>query len=1019
MKLPNAPANHSSARAFRFALAATLSLPMIRVGLAEATTVPANSADQTTTITGEEVVKLSPFVVDASKDVGYRATATLAGSRINTNLSDVAAPIQVVTKEFLTDISAVDINDVLAYTANTEGTRTFTSSTMNLGRPSDDVAGNPEGTTRLRGLAAPDITRDYFYTIGTFVGFDTYNLDQVTINLGPNSLLAGLGSPGGIINYSPQLAGLEKNANQVSYRFGSWGDKRATLNSNLAALPGVLGIRLAAEWSDRGYKQQPAYDHDKRVYLTTTYQPWSKTTIRANYEIVKQAQRHPNTITPEDDVTPWLQAGSPSYNRTSPQPASFGNAIWWFADQGLFTTMYNANGQIERAFNLNTGYTYSQMQPASVGIWAPLRMHNNQYIDLTGMNLNPSVYNSRLDAYEVSLDQEILPHLNANLSYVHEHFTSDYITLFRAEYASYYVDVDKFLPNGTANPHFGETFMTFRGLDNLQGDDKTNRVGRATVTYDLDLNRYNKWLGRYRVTGFMENRRTETNHIQYNSKRADTAYIAQGGGSSAFTETGNRYYLGGTSANGYMATTVPQTPVLVSNVPAIDMVSGLPVADTMSSFWWTKSVQKSLTKLDSKAVVLQGYLLEDRIVPMIGIRRDSQDQTFASVVDPNDVSASTGLLNPIGAYPAFSNFALQTKTYGVVIHPYPIKWLSFHYSRSENFNPVSVGKIDLLGHPQPAPHGTSKDYGFSVDLFDGKLNARVNWYELTSANGDAGAVTFPLPQWTVPFMDLIVMPELAAKAGVAYTPGVASGITVGDSRLGGYTSEQVSKGLEIQMTYNPTKNWRIMGTLSKQEAKQTGIAAGLTAFINSRLAYWQSLAGGALWNGTIRTSNNPWGLVQNGMEHWNQFDLPYFVSYQSIDGQPSQQLAKWHASVVTNYTFTEGTLKGFNAGFGGRYIDKQIIGNPAIYGLVNGATAVTGLDLAHPYTAGGYVSVDAWAGYTMKLRKGKYVLNFQLNVQDLQEKGGFRPILANSDGTHSAFKIVQPRSYYFTIKFDF
>ncbi|MCJ7618150.1 MAG: transglutaminase-like domain-containing protein, partial [Desulfobacterales bacterium] len=50
----------------------------------------------------------------------------------------------------------------------------------------------------------------------------------------------------------------------------------------------------------------------------------------------------------------------------------------------------------------------------------------------------------------------------------------------------------------------------------------------------------------------------------------------------------------------------------------------------------------------------------------------------------------------------------------VVIHPYPLKWLSFHYGRSENFNPVSVGKIDLLGNPQPSPHGTSKDYGFSV-----------------------------------------------------------------------------------------------------------------------------------------------------------------------------------------------------------------------------------------------------------------------------------------------------------------
>jgi outer membrane receptor protein involved in Fe transport len=432
--------------------------------------VPTESTSPTSTVTSEEVVKLSPFVVDASKDVGYRAYSTLAGSRINTDLKDLALPIQVVTKDLLNDLNAVDINDVLAYTAGTEGTRSYTQSTMNLGRPSDDVAGNPQGSTRLRGLAAPNVTRDYFWTIGTNVGFDTYNLDQVTIDLGPNSLLAGLGSPAGIINYTPQIAGLEQDKNQVAYRFGSWGDKRATLNSNLVALPNVLAFRVAAEWADRGYKQQHGYDHDKRLYFTTTCKPWSKTTLRANYERVKQAQRHPNTITPEDDVTPYVLAGKPVYDRTSTatQPGSFANAIWWFADGNLNTTLFNANTQIDKAINTNTGYLYSQMQPPSVGIFAPLRMHNNQYIDLQGKNLNPSKYSTRFDTFEISLDQEILPNLNANGSFLHEHYTSSYITLFRAEYASYYVDVNKYLPDGTANPHLGETFMQYRGLDNLQ-----------------------------------------------------------------------------------------------------------------------------------------------------------------------------------------------------------------------------------------------------------------------------------------------------------------------------------------------------------------------------------------------------------------------------------------------------------------------------------------------------------------------------------------------------------------------
>ncbi len=52
----------------------------------------------------DEVFELSPFEIDASQDSGYRATNTLAGSRLNTQLKDVAASISVLTSEFMEDI---------------------------------------------------------------------------------------------------------------------------------------------------------------------------------------------------------------------------------------------------------------------------------------------------------------------------------------------------------------------------------------------------------------------------------------------------------------------------------------------------------------------------------------------------------------------------------------------------------------------------------------------------------------------------------------------------------------------------------------------------------------------------------------------------------------------------------------------------------------------------------------------------------------------------------------------------
>ena len=68
----------------------------------------------------EEVFELSPFSVSAEDNVGYRANNTLAGTRLNTQLKDVASAVQVVTKEFLDDVGAVDLGELLTYTTGTE-----------------------------------------------------------------------------------------------------------------------------------------------------------------------------------------------------------------------------------------------------------------------------------------------------------------------------------------------------------------------------------------------------------------------------------------------------------------------------------------------------------------------------------------------------------------------------------------------------------------------------------------------------------------------------------------------------------------------------------------------------------------------------------------------------------------------------------------------------------------------------------------------------------------------------------
>jgi hypothetical protein len=970
-------------------MAAGLSL-LLNTGLAQAADPAAPDTEKTKTDSGETII-LSPFVVDASKDQGYRATNTLAGSRISTQLKDLAAPLTVVTREFLTDVAAVDINDIVSYTANTEGTRDFTASQSSLGRPTDDVSANPNAANRVRGLERAEITRDYFSTLTP--GFDSYNLDEVTISRGPNSILAGVGHAGGIINYSPQLAGLAQNHNEASLRYGSFGDKRATLNSNFVAQKDVLAFRIAGVWSDRGFKQQPAWNKDKRLYLATTYKPWKKTTLHASYETVKIDANNPNSITPEDSVSQWVALGRPSYDRNSSAPVS--SFLW--QDGNLPTVMYNKSGVIEKSFNTNTGYYFNQQNLANLPIWTAYRMNSNKYLALDRLNLQPSLSDVKYKNFSVSVDQEVFSGLDANVAYAHEVVDSDYLSLFRAEYATYDIDVNQRLPDGTANPHYGESYMQFRGLDNKQTDHNTNNVFRGTLTYNLDLTKTSKWLGHHRLTGFYEDQSRDTEHVQYNAFGKGSTSGPTGG-----QEIGYRYYLGGSDSS--PATTVPGHPGLVSGVPNLyfDGTSGTFKTDTLSSYYDFKSDNLVRYKLKSEALILQSYFWDDRIVPLFGIRRDKNDAAYGS-----KVNAGSGVQSNFGPSAVVQQ---DTKTYGVVVHP--LKWLSLHYNHSENFYP-NAGSVDLLGHTTAAPSGLGKDYGFSVSALDDKLNLKVNWFEVTAANGAADNANFPLAQWTIPFMELTVMPEIAAKAGVTYKQAIAPGLIVGDARLqNAYTSDNVSKGLEIELTYNVTKNWRIMGNISKQEAKQTNIASSLTAFIEERLAYWKSIP--ALWQG--QTGGSAWGLNQTGEQHWNQFDQYYYVSYKSVDGKPSTQLAKWHASALTNYTFNDGALKGFSFGGAARYIEKAIIGTPAI---VDSSGTVTGLDLAHPYYNGGNIAIDAWLGYKTKIFRDKYNLSFQLNGRDLEQSGGFRPILANSDGSHSVYRIVQPRTFYLTTTLEF
>lgn len=318
----------------RFLLALACAMAMAPTVWSQTTAPAARPADETKPVpvvttekkAQDEAIELTPFVVSTSKDAGYYAENTLAGSRLNSNLADLAASITVVTKQQLEDTAALDINDVFKYEASTEGSASYTPVVTDRGTMKDTVGGysfgnNGDTTTnaqsnRVRGLAAPDASVNYHPT-NSRIPFDSYNTQSVEISRGPNSLLFGMGSPAGIVNQSSSQAALNRNTNTVSVRTDHLGSFRSSLAFNRSLIDDKLAVYMALLYNNQQFERKPSYELTRRQYAAMTYKPFKKTVIRAFAENYDNKANRPNFLMPRDGVTPWIKAGRPMYDATT------------------------------------------------------------------------------------------------------------------------------------------------------------------------------------------------------------------------------------------------------------------------------------------------------------------------------------------------------------------------------------------------------------------------------------------------------------------------------------------------------------------------------------------------------------------------------------------------------------------------------------------------------------------------------------------------------------------------------
>ncbi|MDQ8183563.1 TonB-dependent receptor plug domain-containing protein [Pelagicoccus sp. SDUM812005] len=241
----------------------------------------------------EEIFELSPFTVEGAEDQGYYSSQTMAGGRLRTELKDVATSVQVVTEQFIEDVGATSIDEILAYTTGTEAAGSMSDYLQVAGENGDlnqsETRQNPDAALRVRGLAAPTRTTNYFESA---IPFNSYVSSRVDINRGANSFLFGLGSPGGIVNTSLQSAVLSDDSMKLSHRvstenFESNYSQQFSVNMNKVLIEDKLAVRFAALEAEDEFMQKPAYKDEARRYFAVKFKPLAEHNINisANYEI--------------------------------------------------------------------------------------------------------------------------------------------------------------------------------------------------------------------------------------------------------------------------------------------------------------------------------------------------------------------------------------------------------------------------------------------------------------------------------------------------------------------------------------------------------------------------------------------------------------------------------------------------------------------------------------------------------------------------------------------------------------
>ena len=967
--------------------------------IAFGSTLAAQTAPAATSPATEQAVVLSPFTVSTDRDTGYAAQETLAGTRLRTSLRDVGSPMTVITKELIEDLGATSVQDALIFTPSVD---TYVAGT-GAGQTGESYRYESGRPFTVRGFVQSNLASTDFFNV--VASPDSYNQERLTLSRGPNSILFGVGGAGGAAVISTKRAVFGQNVHSVQLGTDNFGSYRGSFDYNQVVLPQRLAVRLnALEEEKHGFRDNEGRINH-RYTLGVTYRPLRDTTVTANFESYRFGNNYvPTQWVFDGGVLRWTQAGRPTAQTpvtaqlTAAQKLAFdpksvlvqntAQSLIYANGIGLGNPIinyrYEVTPDLDR-FNAATGVRAQTYDPQALyGI-------ARDFSPAFGTFSDPAYWaNGKWG--QVFIEQKLwrgaFLEIAGNLS-------QEDSSVVPASSTTVSIDTSKYLPDGSANPGYGLPYLNTGSLGPVWVvyDRKTSQ-GRATFSYDFDLTRKNKWLGRHQFAALGQLSNTERwTDNKYLVNLASPNQNGFGIPTAGNNRIGFRQYL----VNG----SIPFSLGPREAVQMLDQINrqttaigatAVERAPLKAALRNADAAQTYLEKATALSLALQSRWLDNRLVTTFGVRRDAVD-AFVPASYPLD-SAGYYMDAKQVAPPSLPTFrdAGKTRTAGAVLRV--TEWFDLTANRSNNFSPAGRSNQNFDGGLLGPQRGKTRDYGMRVLLFEQKLVFSLN--KFTSAGENIATAGNPAAN---PINSIFTRLQTNyGSRGDSHFADMPTTILSQQPLLLWSTRNNEARGYEASLTFNPNRNWRIMLSGSQNEnvngprwddirryyytnqTKYTGIDT-----YKKFAAELAKVAAGQRSSSFDLDPANPVHVTQaatdatfiNGQVTTAE---TLFANEQALVGTVTSVNGKYAANGVATYTFdSDGRFKGFALGGNFRFRDPPVVG---YHPVLNASGVPTGLNnLSRPIYGANYFDLGVMASYGWKFSRALHV-KLQLNVDN-------------------------------------